>query len=133
MLLCGLGRYEPATETVLLRERSEAMRLIGGVADWLVEIWSGWRWERRRRERLGEGKRPCPCCGHLTLEFDPGDYEICPVCYWEDDPVQSNDPDFKPGANKVTLNEGRANYRAVGASELEYKDSVRPPRSEEIR
>jgi hypothetical protein len=108
------------------------MRLIGGVADWLVETWSGWLWERRRRERLRDGKRPCPCCGHLTLEFDPGDYEICPVCYWEDDPVQSNDPDFKPGANKVSLNEARANYRAVGVSELEYKDNVRPPRPEEI-
>ncbi|MBQ6093927.1 MAG: hypothetical protein IJL09_00855, partial [Lachnospiraceae bacterium] len=26
----------------------------------------------------------CPCCGFYTLE-EVGTYEVCPVCYWEDD------------------------------------------------
>ncbi|MFF1900798.1 CPCC family cysteine-rich protein [Streptomyces sp. NPDC058206] len=31
---------------------------------------------------------PCVCCGHLTLGEPPGSYEICSVCFWEDDRVQ---------------------------------------------
>jgi len=31
---------------------------------------------------------PCPCCGHRLLGEMPGSYEICPVCFWEDDGVQ---------------------------------------------
>jgi len=26
----------------------------------------------------------CPCCGYLTLP-ERGAYDICPVCFWEDD------------------------------------------------
>ena len=38
----------------------------------------------------------CPCCGYRTLsEQPPGTFEICPVCYWEDDNVQFNDPTFR--------------------------------------
>jgi Cysteine-rich CPCC len=107
------------------------MRLFRSVAEWITETWNGFRWARRRR-RSRHGKRPCDCCGYLTLELDPGDYEICPVCFWEDDPVQANDHDYKPGANKVSLNEARANYRALGVSEPEYKDDVRPPLAEEV-
>lgn len=109
------------------------MRRLRTAADWASDTWAGWRWERRRRRRRLKGKRPCACCGHLTLEFDPGDYEICPICFWEDDPVQSKDLDYKPGANKVSLNEARANYQAFGVSELEYKEDVRPPLPEEVR
>ena len=47
---------------------------------------------------------PCPCCGELVLQ-KPGNYEICRICKWEDDPVQSANPDFKGGANAQSLNE----------------------------
>jgi Cysteine-rich CPCC len=100
--------------------------------DWLVEVWDGWRHGRRERARLRQGKRACACCGHLTLQLDPGDYEICPICFWEDDPVQLNDPDFKPGANKVSLNEARENYRRLGVSEARFRGDVRPARPDEI-
>ena len=31
----------------------------------------------------------CPCCGYLTLEdTSPGSHLICPICFWEDDPLQ---------------------------------------------
>jgi Cysteine-rich CPCC len=31
-----------------------------------------------------EQKEPCPCCGCLTLD-DRRRFEICSVCFWEDD------------------------------------------------
>ncbi|HEP9402485.1 hydrolase, partial [Pseudomonas aeruginosa] len=41
---------------------------------------------------------PCPCCGYLTFDEEPcGTYEICPVCYWEDDIAQNKDPDYDGG------------------------------------
>ena len=39
----------------------------------------------------------CACCGYQTIEAK-GDYEICPICFWEDDPVQEADPWFEGGA-----------------------------------
>lgn len=48
----------------------------------------------------------CPCCGQSQV----GKYEICGVCGWENDPVQKQDPDFKGGANKDSLNEHREEF-----------------------
>lgn len=48
----------------------------------------------------------CPCCGNYTLS-EEGNYEICSICNWEDDPVQFEYPDFKGGANILSLNEYR--------------------------
>jgi anaerobic ribonucleoside-triphosphate reductase len=50
---------------------------------------------------------PCPCCGAKVI-VEPGNYEICKNCGWEDDPVQREDPNFKGGANAASLNEARA-------------------------
>lgn len=53
--------------------------------------------------------KPCPCCGarvHARL----GEYEICEVCGWEDDPVQSADPDYAGGANELSLNQAKAEW-----------------------
>jgi cysteine-rich CPCC protein len=76
---------------------------------------------------------PCPCCGFLTLEeVPPGSFEICPVCWWEDDAVQYAHPDMAGGANRVSLNEARENVRRIGASEPEGLRSVRPPKPDEI-
>jgi hypothetical protein len=76
---------------------------------------------------------PCPCCGNLTLANQPpGTFEVCPVCFWEDDDVQYRDPRFQGGANKVSLFEARANYAAIGASSPEFVDEVRAPRPEEL-
>ena len=49
---------------------------------------------------------PCPCCGTLALS-EPGAYEICQICGWEDDPVQAADPKYKGGANRLSLAEAR--------------------------
>lgn len=48
----------------------------------------------------------CPCCDSYTVS-EVGGYEICPVCGWEDDPVQLADPDCEGGANHQSLSEAR--------------------------
>ncbi len=74
----------------------------------------------------------CPCCGFLTLpQPPPGTYAICPVCFWEDDGVQYEDPDYEGGANAESLNSARSNFRELGASSANALDSVRRPRPEE--
>jgi hypothetical protein len=52
---------------------------------------------------------PCPCCGEFTLS-EKGAYEICPVCFWEDDPVQLSNPSYAGGANAVSLIQARENW-----------------------
>ena len=49
----------------------------------------------------------CPVCKkHVFTE----NYEICPICDWENDPVQRKDPDFAGGANKLSLNDAIKEY-----------------------
>lgn len=79
------------------------------------------------------GRRyPCPCCGCLTLDEAPtGTDDICKVCFWEDDGVQFRDPDYEGGANTVSLNQARKNFRLHQVSEPRFRSNVRPPRPEE--
>lgn len=73
-------------------------------------------------------KFPCPCCGFKTLhEPPPGTFEICPVCFWEDDFAQYENPDMRGGANRESLNEARQNFKRFGAISFEAKQHVRPP------
>ena len=75
----------------------------------------------------------CPCCRHLTLsEAPPGTYEICPVCFWEDDPSQFEDRDADVGANAVSLRVAQANFAEFGASERQFLEQVRGPHANEI-
>ncbi len=76
---------------------------------------------------------PCPCCRNLTLEEEPpGTYEVCKVCFWEDDPIQFEDPAYEGGANTVSLREVRDSYRNFGVSELRFEKNVRPARPNEL-
>ena len=75
----------------------------------------------------------CPCCRYLTLsEAPPGTFEICPVCSWEDDNVQYDDPSYEGGANLESLNTARANFRRFGARSERDRTRVRSPLAEEI-
>lgn len=51
----------------------------------------------------------CPCCGNHTIS-ELGNYEICPVCLWEDDPAQLSDPNYVGGANPCSLNQARQEW-----------------------
>ena len=76
---------------------------------------------------------PCPCCGYLTLSAKPpGTFEICPVCHWEDDNAQHDDPDLTGGANRESLNQARANFVEFGAISREALSYVRRPLKQEI-
>ncbi|MBQ5602468.1 MAG: hydrolase [Clostridia bacterium] len=76
-------------------------------------------------------KYKCPCCGFYTLDI-PMEYDICPVCYWEDDPAQRKDETYDGGANKVSLIQARKNYKEFGACEDWLLKFVRQPNPEEL-
>ncbi len=67
-------------------------------------------------------KHPCPVCGQY--EFPEEDsYDVCPVCDWEDDGVQEDDPDYRGGANPMSLNEARADWKKRNPESKEFKDN----------
>lgn len=78
-------------------------------------------------------KYMCPCCGYKTLGEESGQYEICLVCFWEDDPLQREDPNDEGGANKVSLKTGQQNFIAFGACEFDMKRHTRLPNKDEPR
>lgn len=87
------------------------------------------------QRELSEAPRlACDCCGYLTL-LNPGHYEICDVCGWEDDRSDNNrrrgGPDAPNGPNHISLTQGRANFARFGAAKERRKEYVRDPRPEE--
>ncbi|MDE7209916.1 MAG: hypothetical protein K2O03_00555 [Lachnospiraceae bacterium] len=102
-------------------------------------------------------KYRCLCCGCRTLDAR-GEYDICPVCFWEDemypyikdgalhllrneagmddkaDGYTGEDVlDVESGANHgLTLRQGRENYKNFGACEKSMAAHVRKPHPSEI-
>ncbi|MCR1786472.1 hypothetical protein KVF89_28315 [Nocardioides carbamazepini] len=74
---------------------------------------------------------PCPCCGHLTLDEGPGDYELCPVCFWEDDGGQLRYPMSPDGANGISLMGAQRAYARLGAMHHSFGRKVRRARVDE--
>ena len=72
------------------------------------------------------GDYPCPVCGYDVFREPPGSYDICPICFWEDDLSQLR---FSTswGANEVSLIEAQKNYLEFGAIEARFRDQVRAP------
>jgi hypothetical protein len=58
----------------------------------------------------------CPCCGFVTLVNSSGGHDRCPVCYWEDDLYQLNNPEASDGANEISLKEAQRNFIEIGAA-----------------
>lgn len=77
-------------------------------------------------------KYKCPCCGYFTFEKKERAYDICPVCFWEDDPEQYKNPTLKGGANHVSLCEARTHYQQFGACDTGMKKYVRGPKKDEL-
>jgi uncharacterized protein YjbI with pentapeptide repeats len=75
----------------------------------------------------------CPCCYSLTLT-GRGRFEICGVCYWEDDGQDDIDADKVLGGpnGDLSLTHGRANYARLRASDPLYTASVRRPTKAEL-
>ncbi|WP_212972005.1 CPCC family cysteine-rich protein [Bacillus sp. J14TS2] len=69
-------------------------------------------------------KYTCPCCGYKTLEEEPpGSYEICSICFWEDD----------GGANIPSLRKAQKNFLEFGACEERCIEFVRKPNKFDIK
>lgn len=61
-------------------------------------------------------KYTCLCCGYKSLDEKLTDiYEICTICFWEDDGVQFKNPDYEGGANDISLRQGQKNFSKFGA------------------
>jgi hypothetical protein len=75
----------------------------------------------------------CPCCGYRTRNEGPGEYDLCPVCFWEDDGMHDHDAASIDGPNGITLAEGQRRYRRYGTSALDCLGKTRPPTPDEPR
>jgi hypothetical protein len=75
----------------------------------------------------------CPCCGNKTLR-QRGAFQICQVCFWEDDGQDDHDADVVRGGRngQLSLTQARANYQRLGAYDERFVRDVRPPRSDEL-
>ena len=75
----------------------------------------------------------CPCCGCKTLSKRTA-FEICAVCFWEDDGQDDGDADENRGGpnGSLSLAVARANYLRFGACEEKMIENVRPPRPDEF-
>ena len=104
-------------------------------------------------------KVTCLCCGYRTLD-ERGAFDICPVCFWEDEVYfifdkmiqdgvidtiynhnNCDDKDYNgedildipSSANHgITLREGRENYKNIGACCEEMLEHCRKPKKSEM-
>ena len=125
---CGEIRYEwydPFSDYLWIREKEDLI---------LVPICLSCA--KAAREQLGLEKYAfselfaveCPCCGYYTLS-EAGKYDICPVCFWEDDGTRSLDE--VSGPNHITLRLAMENYERYGACDERVLEYVRPPTIDE--
>lgn len=65
----------------------------------------------------------CPCCGSRTIE-ERGNFEICNVCWWEDDGQDNESADKIYGGPNygISLTQGRNNFLKFGLYDPERKD-----------
>lgn len=76
----------------------------------------------------------CPCCYYNTFEkANRLNYSICPICYWEDDPIALKNPKFSGTANQVSLIEARINFEKYGACEKDIVRNTRKPTKNDLR
>jgi hypothetical protein len=84
----------------------------------------------------------CLCCGYRTIEGyetnfgyarPPDTFDICPICFWQDDAVGYDKPDIAIGPNHVSLKQAQRNFLAFGASEERVLPYVRKPTPEDER
>jgi hypothetical protein len=84
----------------------------------------------RRLERLGqpatvegavEELEPRPCCRYRSLPERAG-YDVCPVCFWEDDGLR--DPSKVSSCNHASLTEARRTFETIGAMSEDMRRHV---------
>ncbi|MEM8710349.1 MAG: CPCC family cysteine-rich protein [Planctomycetota bacterium] len=75
---------------------------------------------------LRDGAAQCPCCDFYSLQ-ERGSFEICPVCYWEDDGQDLDRLDEVSGPNHITLRAARLNFERLGAADAAAVSLVATP------
>lgn len=55
-------------------------------------------------------KNTCPVCGYLSLDCRDA-FEICSICFWEDDGLDDYEIDSESEPNHMTLLEARKKFR----------------------
>lgn len=66
-------------------------------------------------------RKYCECCKITLIDGEEDNHDICHVCGWEDDGVQSVDPDFYGGANNMSLNDARKYYAKILEENPNYR------------
>jgi hypothetical protein len=73
----------------------------------------------------------CQVCGYKTIS-EHGSYDICTICFWEDDGLYEDPDEIWYGPNgDLSLTQARKNYQEFGAVEKRFVDKVRKPYSSE--
>ena len=63
----------------------------------------------------------CKCCGKYELDSNSL-FQVCPICGWESDPVQENEPNYSGGANEKSLNEYKKEWEYKLINKITKKD-----------
>ena len=66
-------------------------------------------------------KNTCPVCGYLTLN-ERDSFEICQICFWEDDGIDDYEADVESGPNHMSLNEARLKFKICKEELLKHKN-----------
>lgn len=72
----------------------------------------------------------CPCCGYRTIDIR-GDFDICRVCWWEDDGQDNNNAGASYGGpNGISLSQARYNFIQYGIYDPSRSDlyKIRDPK-----
>jgi Cysteine-rich CPCC len=80
----------------------------------MSEKWFNWYVKQISKEKQWATYRDrslCPCCFMPTLDERCG-WEICPICFWEDDGQDTDDADVVRGGpnHDYSLQEARENF-----------------------
>lgn len=67
----------------------------------------------------------CPCCDYFSFK-QRGQYDICKVCFWEDDGLDLDRLDQISGPNHLSLREARKNFATFGACDEKMLKNVIP-------
>ena len=88
-----------------------------------------WVFQPRRADKAYR----CPCCKFKTLH-ERGGFEICPVCFWEDDGQDEADADRVLGGPNynLSLRQAQQNFKRIGAMDERVLPHVRSPLPDEL-
>merc|ERR1711916_340639 len=81
--------------------------------------------ENGEEDEIFENLQQCPCCLYFTLH-ERGAFEICPVCYWEDDGQDESDvTEVRNGPNgELSLSKARQNFATYAAADEAFIANV---------